>query len=172
MRQAKLSSGEDTPREQERTRLSNAGRLAELAGAIHDALAGGAGSGGGAGDAPGAIDLLGQAGHSLAQLLRIDPQLGDRETLLVEAAAQVEELAQAVRAYQESIEFAPDRLAEVEERLDLLHTLQRKYGETIDDVQRFAEAAGVELEGLVNREQRTVELEGQAGQLEAKIGTA
>ncbi|HET7767359.1 MAG TPA: DNA repair protein RecN, partial [Chloroflexota bacterium] len=171
IQQAKLRPGEDTALEQERTRLANASRLAELAGAIHDALAGGAGSAGGAGDTPGAIDLLGQAERSLTQLLRIDPQLGDREALLIEATAQIEELAQTVRAYQESIEFAPERLAEVEERLDLLHTLQRKYGETIDDVLRFAEAAGVELEGLVNREQRTVELEGQAAQLEAKIGT-
>jgi len=77
-----------------------------------------------------------------------------------------------VRAYQEAIEFAPERLGEVEERLDLLRTLQRKYGETIEDVLRFADEAGRELEGLVNREQRTAELEARATALEHQIGTA
>ena len=167
---ARLRPGEDAALEQERTRLANAGRLAELAGAIHDALAGG--SGGTGGDAPGALDLLGHAGRALTQLLRIDGQLAEEEAVLTEAAAQVEELAQTVRAYQEAIEFAPERLAEVEERLDLVRTLQRKYGDTIEDMLRFAEEASAELEGVVNREQRTAELEQRSAALEAQIGKA
>ena len=166
---AKLRPGEDAELEQERTRLANAGRLAELAGTIHDALAGGSA---GAGDAPGASDLLGQAGHALAQLLRIDQQLAEQEAMLTEAAAQVAELAQTIRSYQESIEFAPERLAELEERLEVIRTLERKYGETIEEVLRFADEAGGELEGLVNREQRTAELEARAASLERQIGKA
>jgi DNA repair protein RecN (Recombination protein N) len=164
---AKLQPGEEQTLEQERTRLANAGRLAELAGTVHEALAGG-----GASDASPAIDLLGLAARNLATLLKIDDSLSDQEGLLAEAAAQVEEVARAVRAYQESIEFNPERLSQVEERLELLSTLRRKYGETVEDVLAFAGRAGVDLEGLVNREQRTAELEARATALELQIARA
>ncbi|MGI8422921.1 MAG: DNA repair protein RecN [Chloroflexota bacterium] len=161
---ARLRPGEDEQLEQERTRLANAERLAELASAIHESLDGGTG------ETPGAIDQLGLASRMLSQLLRIDGQLADQEQMLTEAFAQAEELAQTVRAYQESIEFAPERLAEVEQRLELINTLQRKYGATIDEVLRFAESAGIELEEMVNREQRTAALEKRAASLEERIG--
>jgi len=164
---AKLQPGEDEQLEQERVRLANAGRLTELAATVHEALAGGATSDGGS-----ALDLLGAAGRALSQLLKIDRQLSEHEPVLAEAAAQVEEIAHAVRAYQESIEFNPERLSQVEERLELLSTLQRKYGEGIPEVLAFAEQAGAELEGLVNREARTAELEERATELEKKIGRA
>ncbi|HEU5318144.1 MAG TPA: DNA repair protein RecN [Chloroflexota bacterium] len=164
---AKVQPGEEVSLGQERTRLANAGRLAELAGAVHEALAGG-----GASDAAPATDLLAMAARSLGTLLKIDDSLADQERLLAEAAAQVEEVAHAVRAYQESIEFNPERLSQVEERADVLSTLRRKYGETLEDVLAFAERAGAELEGLVNREQRTAELEARATALELQIARA
>ncbi|HXI18649.1 MAG TPA: AAA family ATPase, partial [Chloroflexota bacterium] len=148
----RLQPGEELQLEQERVRLANAGRLIELAAAAHEALAGGASIAGGVSEGPSAVDLLGVAGRSLSQLLRIDGQLADQEALLIEATAQVEELAHALRRYQDAIEAAPDRLEQINERLDLVKTLQRKYGETVEEVLAFAETAGAELEGLVNRE--------------------
>jgi DNA repair protein RecN (Recombination protein N) len=164
---AKLQAGEDERLEQERVRLANAGRLAELADAVHQALAGG-----GRSDDGSALDLLGSAGRSLGQLLKIDRELGDYESLLVEASAQVEDLAHAVRAYQEAIEFNPERLNAVEERLELISALKRKYGETMPEVLAFAEQASTDLEGLVNREARTAELEARSAGLVVRIGIA
>ena len=163
---AKLRPGEDEELEQERNLLVNAERLAELASAIHDRLAGGAD------DAPGALDLLGSASRDLAQLARIDAQMASHEQLLVEASAQVEELAHTFRTYREAIEFSPERLEEVTERLDQLRTLQRKYGDTIEDVVAFGEKAAAELDALVNREAHTAELEQRAASLEREIGAA
>ncbi|HEV2122008.1 MAG TPA: DNA repair protein RecN, partial [Chloroflexota bacterium] len=160
---AKLTPGEEESLVQDRTRLANAARLAELAGAIHQALAGGVG------DEPSAMDLLGSAAKDLAMLCRIDEEMETHEALLVEATAQVEELARTFRAYQENIEFAPERLNQVNERLELIHELERKYGATIPEVLAFAEQAGVELESLVNREARTAELERRAATLERDI---
>lgn len=166
IQQAKLQPGEESALEQEQARLANAGRLAELATTVYAALAGTDA------DAPGAIDLLGSAGRSLTQLLRIDAELAEHEALLVEATAQIDELARAVRAYQDAIEFNPARLAQVAERLDLIHTLERKYGETVDDVLVFAERAAAELDSLVNREAHTAQLEAKANDLELRIASA
>jgi DNA repair protein RecN (Recombination protein N) len=163
---AKLSPGEDDALEQERNLLVNAERLAELASTIYERLAGGGG------DEPAALDLLGGAARDLAHLTRIDPQMAAQEQLLVEASAQVEELARAFRAYREGIEFSPERLEEVNERLDQIRTLQRKYGETIEDVLAFGARVAAELDALVNREARTAELEDRAGRLEHEIGKA
>jgi DNA repair protein RecN (Recombination protein N) len=160
---AQLTPGEEESLLQERTRLANASRLAELASAIHQALAGGAG------DQPSALDLLGEAAKDLAQLCRIDQEMETHEAILGEATAQVDDLARTVRRYQDDIEFAPERLDQVNERLELIHQLERKYGVDVPDVLAFGERAAAELEGLVNREARTAELEKRAASLERRI---
>jgi DNA repair protein RecN (Recombination protein N) len=166
IRAAALTPGEEQTLSAERSRLANAVRLAELATAIHERLAGGEG------DAPAALDLLGLAARDLAQLARIDHDMAGYEPMLSEATAQVDELARAFRAYAGSIEFSPERLAEVEERLDLIKSLQRKYGDTIEEVLAFGERAAAQLDALVNREARTAELERRVTDLEREIGDA
>jgi DNA repair protein RecN (Recombination protein N) len=163
---AKLQPGEEDTLQRERTLLANAARLAELSAGVHAELIGGAG------DEPSALDLLGRAERDLAQLTRIDPQLEPLGELLAEVIAQVEELGRTMRAYSEAIEFAPERLQEVEDRLELLHNLQRKYGATIEEVLHFGERAAAELDQLVNREARTAALEARIGTLEAEVAAA
>ncbi len=161
---ARLQAGEEDGLLRERTLLTNAARLAELAEAAHAALTGGRG------DDPSAIDLIGRAARDLAQLTRIDPELASQEQLLAQAAAEVEDVGRTLRAYSEGIEFAPERLQAVEERLDLIRNLCRKYGATIEEVLAFGERAGAELDGLVNREARAAALEGKVATLEARLG--
>ena len=118
------------------------------------------------------VDLIGRAGRDLAQLIRIDPEMAPQEQSLVEALASVEEVSQGLRAYSEAVELAPERLEEVEERLDLLRNLQRKYGATVEEVLAFGARAGAELDGLVNREARAAALEARVAALEGEIGAA
>ncbi|MBI3972129.1 MAG: DNA repair protein RecN [Chloroflexi bacterium] len=166
IQQARLTPGEDERLAHERTRLANAVRLAELATAIYEVLSGGDG------EQSSALDLLGSAARHLAQLTRIDAEMADHEQALIEATAHVEELGHTFRAYREAIEFAPERLEQVNERLDLIHTLQRKYGDTIEDVLAFGEPAAEELDALVNRGVRTEALERRVAELEHEISRA
>ena len=166
---AKLRPGEEEQLTRERTLLVNAARLAELATAVHSALSGDAS---GSDDAPSVVDLLGRASRDLAQLIRIDPEMAAQEQGLIEALAQVEEVGQALRAYSEAVDLAPARLEEVEERLDLLRTLQRKYGATVEEVLAFGARAGTELDALVNREARAAQLETRVAALESEIAAA
>jgi DNA repair protein RecN (Recombination protein N) len=161
---AALTPGEDEALESERRRLANAEqlkRLAESARAYLDQ----------SGDEQlGVVDLLSDAGGKLARLAAIDP---DSSTLLEAAEAladQSSDLARALGAYADDIEFNPERLAEVEERLNLIFNLKRKYGDTLPEIIQFGARAQAELDRLDNAEVRTGELEAEEAQLLGQIG--
>jgi DNA repair protein RecN (Recombination protein N) len=82
----------------------------------------------------------------------------------------LDDLISALRDYQEEIEFNPSRLNSVEERLELIRRLQRKYGDSIEDVLAFREQAGTDLTKIEHSAERIVELQGQQEQLLLRIG--
>lgn len=150
---AKLRKGEDEELKQERDRLANAEALAALAQEALTVLDEGSS------EATAATDLLGQAAQSLAKLSQIDAA----QSALADQAASFEEnladLARGLRNYLEAIEFNPKRLEEVEERLDLIHRLTRKYGSGIEAVIAFAVDARRQLETISTASARISELE-------------
>jgi DNA repair protein RecN (Recombination protein N) len=162
---ARLQAGELEALEREQRMLANAERLGELCVAIHGALAGDD-----AGEEHAALDLLAGARRALDELLRLDPTLTEQATALDEAMFRLEDVAAGVRSYQDEIAADPARLAEVEERLDLIARLRRKYGTTVEEVIAYGASAGEELDRLTHREERTAQLQEQEGQLREEIG--
>jgi DNA repair protein RecN (Recombination protein N) len=111
------------------------------------------------------VDSLGGALRSLAEAARVDPSL---ETLLEGAESisfQLQELVRQLRDYQAQIEYNPQRFQEVEERLALIRRLERKYGETVEEMLAYAEAAEDELDAITHSDERIVELEAEEEQL-------
>ncbi len=150
---ARLRTAEDEELKQERERLANAEALATLA---QDALTV---LDEGSSDAPAATDLLGQAVQSLAKLAQIDTAqktLAEQSSTLEETLA---DLSSSLRNYLEAIEYNPKRLEEVEERLDLIHRLERKHGGSIELVLAFAVQARSQLETISSASSRIAELE-------------
>lgn len=161
---ANLEPGEDVSLESERRRLANAEQLIRLTEATRMRLEEGDG------EQPGAADLLSDAAGYLSKLVAIDP---DANALLETAEAladQLRDLTYALEAYAAEVEFNPDRLVEVEERLSLIFNLKRKYGDTIEEIVAFGRRARAELEALANVEVRTVELEREEARLLEQIG--
>ncbi|MCX7854348.1 MAG: hypothetical protein N2383_16410, partial [Caldilineales bacterium] len=78
--------------------------------------------------------------------------------------------ARTLRDYAEALEFNPERLAEVEERLELIANLKRKYGDAIEQILAYAAQAQQELEELSNREARTADLEHREEALLREVG--
>ena len=152
---ARLREGEDEELARERNRLANAERLAAAADAAYQALYAGNG------DSPAAIDRLGEAEAALAELVRLDPSLQPQAEALANAVYLVEEVSRATRSYRDAVEFNPARLALVEERLDLIRALKRKYGSSVAEVLAFGQQAAAELEGLAHGEERRGELAAQ-----------
>jgi DNA repair protein RecN (Recombination protein N) len=139
---ARLKPGEDEDLRKERDRLANAESLASLAQQALTVLDEGTS------ETPGSTDLLGQAVQSLAKLAQIDSTqaaLANQSAALEESTA---DLARSLRNYLETIEFNPQRLDQVEERLELIRLLERKYGGSIQSALAFAAAARTQLETL------------------------
>ncbi len=161
---ARLEPGEDEELAQERTRLANAEQLRELADQAYYALYGGDG------DSASAVDLVQASARALAGLVRLDPTTVDLGESVQTASYQLEDLAESLRQYREQIEFNPRRLNQVEERLALIHSLQRKYGDSIEEVLAYADRARRELETIEHSEERIAELEAEEDLLLHEVG--
>ena len=156
---ARLKEGEDEELRKERDRLANAEALAQYAQQALSVLDEGTQ------DTPAASDLVGQAAQALAGLAKIDKA---QEELANEAAVLEDTLADVVRSlrdYLDEIEFNPKRLDEVEERLNLIHNLTRKYGGSIPAVVAFGVDARKQLENISNAGERIGALEAEENKL-------
>jgi DNA repair protein RecN (Recombination protein N) len=161
---ARLQPGEEEELRSERNRLANAEGLAALAQEAIQLLDEGMP------EAPAMTDLSGQVVSAMGNLARLDPA---QAALNEQAQAVFENLADlstSLRNYLEGIEFNPKRLDQVEERLNLIHNLKRKYGENIPAVLAFAEQARGQLEAITHAGERIVELQALEEQLLQALG--
>jgi len=154
---AALTPGEDDELRREQTRLANTGRLLEHAAAALEALDG----------AP-----IAQAIQAVSDLVERDPTatgLADLAALLETATV---DLAQSVRRYRDTLDEDPERLAEMEERLDVIARLRRKYGETIDDILTYARDAEARLAALGSVDVSIEALEAKERELRTSLAVA
>jgi DNA repair protein RecN (Recombination protein N) len=101
---------------------------------------------------PSLFALAGAIGRHLAELERLDPSVASWAAAHGRALEQWHELQSEVSRYAERIDVDAGRLREMEERLDLLHALRRKYGGSVADVIRFGQKARQDWETLQGRE--------------------
>ncbi len=140
---AHLQPGEDRTLERERLLLSQSRKLAELVQATYRPLYE---------EEPSILDGLRALAGPIKELSAIDAELaGDRERF-EEASAQLSDIAQRLRDYRDKLEFDPARLDKIEERLDLVRKLVKKYGGSLEEVIKHGEAAAQELRALENLE--------------------
>lgn len=133
-----LMPGEDVELEAERRRLLNFKELQEAAASLATML-------GGDGGGEGLIDTLSSSLSRIRQAADIDEGLGELASRLEAGFYELEDIGRAAHAYSASVDSDPGRLAEIEERLDLLNALKRKYGASIEEVNLYAEAAETKL---------------------------
>jgi DNA repair protein RecN (Recombination protein N) len=163
---AKLIIGEDEDLVAERNRLANSEQLAKLCNEVAALLSE---EDEHTGRIP-AVDQLMQVAVLLGKLSQIDVDLEYEHDLAVTVSEQAQELAIAIRRYGDKVEYNPERLDEVQERLELLGNLKKRYGSTLEDVLEHAEKAKVELDGIENSEERMEELRKNEEKLLRVIG--
>jgi DNA repair protein RecN (Recombination protein N) len=163
---AKLHVGEEDELHNERKVLSNAERLRELCMLIYGPIKGTDTSD----DFKPALDQLHAAQRSLSELVRLDKNMAEYEETLAEAIYQLEDVASTISSYESDIEDDPHRLADIEERLDLITRLKRKYGTTIEEILQRAFDDRAELDTIVNRDELIAKLQQQDGQFRREIG--
>ena len=162
--EARLRPGEEETLDSERLRLGNAEALLQLAQAASTILIVGES------EIPGAADLVSEAAGRIDKLARIDPSMQDTADEAQGLLEQLSDLARTLQDYADQLEFNPERLIEVEERLELIANLKRKYGDSIDQINAFGEHAQTELDSLSNWEVKTAALEEQEAKLLRIIG--
>ena len=164
--QAEIHIGEDDELHDERKVLSNAERLRELCTLIYGSIKGADTSD----EFKPALDQLLIAQRSLSELVRLDKNMAEYADTLAEAVYQLEDVAATISSYEADIEDDPNRLADVEERLDLITKLKRKYGTTIEEILQRAADDQTELDTIVNRDELIAKLQQQDGQFRRAIG--
>ncbi len=136
---ARLRPGEDESLELESRRLSHAVQLGESAARLAAALDGGEGD---------ALSALAQADRALGGLEKVDPAVAPWREMLDAAYANLTELSRAAADYAGQVQEDPSRLAEVEQRRDLLFRLGQKYGASLAAILATRESAAGELDLL------------------------
>ncbi|QMV44260.1 DNA repair protein RecN [Cohnella cholangitidis] len=156
---ARLKAGEDESLADERRKLAHAEKLTESVTEAYDLLYGTKG-----------LAALSRALTKLQDIVKVDPTvLQPLVEQLQSAYYGVEDSAFQLRDYKEGIEFNPARLAQIEQRLDVLHGLKRKYGETVEDILNYQARIQAETDQLDNRDELLKDLEAREEALMSEL---
>ena len=158
---AGLTAGEEQTLENRRKVLSNAS-------AIRDRLAQSYALLSGSDDAAGAVDLLGEASNAVDAAAQLDPALTAAAGQLLDLYYNAKDVAADLIGRLDAYDTNDAELDEVEQRLDLLYRLKRKYGSTVEDVISFGQKAREELDNIQNSQQRHDALQAEKLHLYAK----
>ncbi|PZD93447.1 DNA repair protein RecN [Paenibacillus sambharensis] len=152
---AGLVPGEDESLQEERRKLMHAERLMEHATEAYSLLYGTKG-----------LEALSKALSHLEDIRSYDPTvLEPLVEQLQSAYYQAEDVSFQLRDYRDQVEFNPERLAEIEDRLDLINGLKRKYGEQIPDILAYYDKISSDVDKLENRDEHLQRLREEEGRL-------
>ena len=158
---AHLSLGEDQDLEREKMRLKNAEKLYQTAYTSIESLY----------SAPGSVmEKLVAVKKDLDKISQIDAQLKSKTEKLSETTYQIEDLIEELRSYLNSIQMDDKRLEAVEERLDILNKLKRKYGGSIESILNKLKSIEQDLSGIENIAEKINETELQISKLHTTLG--
>ncbi len=158
---AALKPNEDEELEQSRVRLYNMESIISGAGSAYGALYGG--------DEGTACDLLRQAVRSISSVAQFDPTLSASLDRLSGVVAEAEDIASDIGDLLSKSDFNMAELDKIEERLDLISTLKRKYGNTIEDINDFAANAAEQADKIEKSDERLKELEDTRNTILSKL---
>ena len=158
---AGLTAGEEQTLENRRKVLSNAS-------AIRDRLAQSYALLSGSDDAAGAVDLLGEASNAVDAAAQLDSALTAAAGQLLDLYYNAKDVAADLIGRLDAYDTNDAELDEVEQRLDLLYRLKRKYGSTVEDVITFGQKAREELDNIQHSQQRYDTLQAEKLRLYAK----
>lgn len=160
---AQLQPGEEEQVEQDYQRASNAARLLQLGRAALDLLAENETS---------LLTEAGIVGRTLQELRRIDAAAAPVLALHEQAVDALRELQSALSHYVDRVDIDPERLQQLEERFNLLQSLKRKYGSSVDEILAFGAEARRKLQSLEQRDAELSRINGDLRKLDAELARA
>ena len=157
---AGLTAGEEQTLESRRKILANASAIRDKI-AQSDALLSGDD------ESSGAVDLLGEASHAIDTAAQLDDALAAASSQLLDLYYNAKDVAADLIGRLDSYDTNDAELDEIEQRLDLIYKLKRKYGDTVEDVIEFGQNAREELERIQSSQERHDHLQAEKRRLYA-----
>lgn len=152
--EAGLAAGEEQTLEARRKVLANASTIRDRVAKAHALLSGDD-------DTPGAVDLLGEASNAMDTAAQLDESLSGVSGTLMDLYYSAKDAAAELIDRLDAYDTNDAELDEIEQRLDLLYRLKRKYGDTVEDIIAFGQKAREELEQIQFSEQRHDQLQAE-----------
>ena len=151
---AALTAGEEQTLEARRKVLANASTIRDRVAKAHALLSGDD-------DTPGAVDLLGEASNAMDTAAQLDESLSGVSGTLMDLYYSAKDAAVELIDRLDAYDTNDAELDEIEQRLDLLYRLKRKYGDTVENIIAFGQKAREELEQIQFSEQRHDQLQAE-----------
>ena len=155
---AALTAGEEEMLEARRKVLANASTIRERISQCYTLLSGGD-------DVPGAVDLLGEASNAISEAAQLDDSLAVGSGQLLDLYYNAKDLSADLIGRLESYESNDAELDEIEQRMDLIYKLKRKYGNTVEEILAFGQQAQAELECIQSSQERANQLQAEKHRL-------
>lgn len=162
--EANLKPGEDEQLEADIRKLSHAEKIVGSVEESYQLLEGGGGNG------LGVLPALSQVKKDLEEIGRFDDALQNAQKMVEEAYISLQEASYELRDYGESVEFSPERLDQLQSRMDVIYRLCKKYGATLEDVLAHQAKVEQELTEIENYDEDIAALEKEIAALEEKLG--
>ncbi|WP_301893146.1 DNA repair protein RecN [Mitsuokella multacida] len=162
--EANLKPGEDEQLEADIRKLSHAEKIVGSVEESYQLLEGGGGNG------LGVLPALSQVKKDLEEIGRFDDALQNAQKMVEEAYISLQEASYELRDYGESVEFSPERLDQLQSRMDVIYRLCKKYGATLGDVLAHQAKVEQELTEIENYDEDIAALEKEIAALEEKLG--
>ena len=149
---AGLTAGEGQTLESRRKVLANASTIRDRIAQCYALLSGGD-------EAPGAVDLLGEASNAVDAAAQLDGELSAGAGQLLDLYYTAKDVAADLIGRLDAYDTNDAELDEIEQRIDLIYKLRRKYGDTVEDILAFGERARKELEMIQSSQERVEHLQ-------------
>lgn len=149
---AGLTAGEEQTLESRRKVLANASTIRDRIAQCYALLSGGD-------EAPGAVDLLGKASNAVDAAAQLDGELSAGAGQLLDLYYTAKDVAADLIGRLDAYDTNDAELDEIEQRIDLIYKLRRKYGDTVEDILAFGERARKELEMIQSSQERVEHLQ-------------
>ena len=149
---AGLTAGEEQTLESRRKVLANASTIRDRIAQCYALLSGGD-------EAPGAVDLLGEASNAVDAAAQLDGELSAGAGQLLDLYYTAKDVAADLIGRLDAYDTNDAELDEIEQRIDHIYKLRRKYGDTVEDILAFGERARKELEMIQSSQERVEHLQ-------------
>ena len=161
LERADLKAGEEETLLARRDLLRNAEKLIDAVQSAYYALYGDE-------DGEGAVSLIGDAEYALSGVRRVNDELNDLTEKMTQLRYNADDLAEQVRDLRDSFDFSPGELDEVENRLDVIFRLRKKYGNSVEEMLEYLEICRKELNQIQDSDDTLIKLEQKLARVKAE----